>query len=78
MTVSGWGIVEETSDTDYVSATILQTTNSLGYSYRDCCHSWYSAYVDDYGVSCDDLQTAQEWVGLDVLCAGNITHEVQF
>ena len=76
MTVSGWGRVEETSETEYVGATVLQTTSSLGYSYKDCCDSWYSAYMEDYDVSCDDPETAKEWVGPDVLCAGNITHEV--
>ena len=71
MVISGWGRVESNSDTDYTLATILQTANALGYSYEDCCNSWFSQ-----NDGCAEPELAKEWVGPDVLCAGNITHEV--
>ena len=71
MVISGWGRVESNSDTDYTIATILQTANALGYSYEDCCNSWFSQ-----NDGCAEPELAKEGIGPDVLCAGNLTHEV--
>ena len=72
MTISGWGLIEYESEYDYTDATVLQTASSRGYSYEDCCNNWYP----DFPNACSDPQTAQSWVGPDVLCAGNMTHKV--
>ena len=37
MTVSGWGIDQQTSETDFSVATILYKAMVLGYTSSDCC-----------------------------------------
>ena len=46
MTVSGWGIDQQTSETDFSVATILYKAMVLGYTSSDCCVvGFFSIYL---------------------------------
>ena len=71
MTISGWGIIEMNLYDDYTEATVLQTASVQGYSYVDCCNSWWPG-ID----ACSNPEIAELGIGHDILCAGNMTHKV--